>query len=425
MMKTLNIAFKDLTRSFRSAFLVGITVVAPLLLIGLIYFAIGGTSSGTSDLPAVKVGVVNADRLPADDPLGHQLGEDIRRLFFDESVESWINASDYADEASARDAVDKQEIDLAIVILQDFTESFLAGETNIQVLIISDPTMNVALQMVQNMLAATLDGVAGGGITIQTIVERYQVVGLQPDPSQIQALIDQYGKWHADFQRDMTHYPDRAALVMVSPDAEAVSENPGQKVLELMMAGQMVFFAFFTGAYSMMSILREDEEGTLARLFTTPVECTSILAGKFLSVFLSVVVQGIVLIVAARYAFGIHWGKPVAVVLALAGQVVVAAGLGVLLISFVKTTQQAGPVLGGGLTALGMLGGLFTPGMQVPEAFTLLAIFTPQGWVIKTWKVVLSGQPLPELMTSFIVLMVMGIVMFVIGAMMFRKRFAQ
>jgi ABC-2 type transport system permease protein len=424
MMKTLDIAFKDLTRSFRSAFLVGVTVVAPLLLVGLIYFAIGGTSSGTSDLPVAKVGVVNADRLPADDPLGQPLGEDIRRLFFDESVESWITASDYTDEASARAAVDKQEIDLAVVIPQDFTESFLTGETNSQVLIISDPTMNVALQMVQNMLTATLDGVVGSGIALQTVVERFQMVGLQPDPPQIQALIDRYDTWYAGFQRDMIHDPDRAPLVMISPVAEGASEDSLQKVLGLMMAGQMVFFAFFTGTYSMMSILREDEEGTLARLFTTPVRRTSILAGKFLSVFLSVVVQSIVLIVAARYAFGIDWGEPVAVVLALVGQVVVAAGLGVLLISFVKTTQQAGPVLGAGLTALGMLGGLFTQGMQVPEAFTLLAIFTPQGWVIKIWKVVLSGQPLPELMTSFIVLMVMGIVMFAIGAMIFRRRFA-
>jgi ABC-2 type transport system permease protein len=425
MMKTLDIAFKDLTRSFRSAFLVGVTVVAPLLLVGLIYFAIGGTSSGISDLPVIKVGLVNADRLPADDPLGQPLGEDIRRLFFDESVESWITASDYADEAYARAAVDKQEIDLAVVIPRDFTESFLTGETNSQVLIISDPTMNVALQLVQNMLTATLDGIVGSGIALQTVVERYQLVGLQPDPSQIQALINRYGTWYAGFQRDMFHHTDHAVLVMISPVAEGASEDSMQNVLGLMMAGQIVFFAFFTGTYSMMSILREDEEGTLARLFTTPVRRTSILAGKFISVFLSVAVQGVVLIVAARYAFGIHWGEPAAVTLALAGQVIVSTGLGVLLISFVKTTQQAGPMLGGGLTVLGMLGGLFTAGFSMPEAFTKLAIFTPQGWVIKAWNIVLGSQPFPDLMIPFGIMMVMGIVMFTIGAMIFRKRFAQ
>jgi len=423
-MKILDIAFKDLTRSFRSAFAVGMMIVAPLLLIGLIYFAFGGASSGTSDLPAVTVGVVNSDSLPAGAPLDRSLGEDIRGMFFDESVDTWITPNDYADEASARAALDKQEISVAVIIPQDFTKRTLAGERNIQVVIISDPTLTVAPQVAQNMVIAMLDGVTGGGIAIQTVVERHQVAGLQPDPAQIQALIDRYVAWYGGFQQDMFHHPDRAALVMASPSAEGASENPVQKILGLMMAGQMTFFAFFTGAYSMMSILREDEEGTLARLFTTPVRRTSILAGKFISVFLSVIVQGVVLIVAAHYAFGIDWGKPLAVVLALTGQVIAATGLGVLLISFVKTTQQGGPVLGGGLTALGMLGGLFTAGITMPEAFTMLAIFTPQGWVIKAWKVVLSGQPTPELVIPFAVMMFMGIGMFGIGATMFQKRFA-
>ncbi len=41
-MKILEIALKDLTRSFRSLFAVGMTIVAPLLLIGLISLAFGG-----------------------------------------------------------------------------------------------------------------------------------------------------------------------------------------------------------------------------------------------------------------------------------------------------------------------------------------------------------------------------------------------
>ena len=60
MMKIIDIALKDLIHSFRSVFAVGTMVVAPLLLIGLIYFAFGGATSGTSELPVVKVGVVQA-----------------------------------------------------------------------------------------------------------------------------------------------------------------------------------------------------------------------------------------------------------------------------------------------------------------------------------------------------------------------------
>ena len=43
-MKILDIAFKDLIRSFRSAFAVGMMIVAPMMLAGLIYFAFGSMS---------------------------------------------------------------------------------------------------------------------------------------------------------------------------------------------------------------------------------------------------------------------------------------------------------------------------------------------------------------------------------------------
>jgi ABC-2 type transport system permease protein len=425
MMRIIDIALKDLTRSFRSAFAVGVMVIAPLLLIGLIYFAFGGTSGGPSDLPTLSVGVVNTDRLPADAPLDHPLGEDIRSLFNDENVKLWINPSDYADKDSALEALDEGTISVAVIIPQDFTERTLNGERDIQVQIINHPTQTIASQAVKNIVIAMLDGYAGNRIATKTVIERYKAVGMLPVHAEIQALSDQYNAWYADFQRDMFDDHGQALLSMIPPSVEGESENRVQKMLGLMMAGQMAFFAFFTGAYSMMSILREDEEGTLARLFTMPVGRTHILAGKFCAVFLTVSIQGFVLIIAAHYCFGIAWGKPVAVLLALIGQVVVAAGLGVLLISFVKTTQQGGPVLGGGLTVLGILGGLFTSGLSMPDAFTKLAVLTPQGWVIKAWHCVLGELPLGEVVIVFFVLMVMGIIMFTAGALMFIKRFAQ
>ena len=97
-----------------------------------------------------------------------------------------------------------------------------------------------------------------------------------------------------------------------------------------------------------------------------------------------------------------------------------------MLISFVKTSKQGGPVLGGGLTALGMLGGLFTANMPnaMPAAFDMLANFIPQGWVLKTWKLALAGSAPADLLLPFTVLLAMGIVMFAIGAVMFKKRYA-
>jgi ABC-2 type transport system permease protein len=426
-MRVLAIALNDLTHSLRSAFAVGMTIVAPLLLTGLIYFAFSGLASGDVSMTPIRVGVVNADRLPADAVLDTPIGDNIRSMFFDDSVKSWITARDYPDAAAARAAVDRQEIGVAVVVPQNFTEHYLSGDKDVQVLVVSDPTLSIGPAVVEDMVTMMVDGVAGGGIAIQTLIERQAANGFQPDPARIPDWIERYSTWYTDFQRDLFHHPDRAALVLTAPAAgEIETGDPLQQMVGLTMAGQMIFFAFFTGGYAMMSILREDEEGTLSRLFTTPVNRTTILAGKFLAVFITVSLQGVVLLIAGRFAFGIEWGEPVGVALALVGQVVAAAGLGVLLIAFVKSTRQGGPVLGGGLTVLGMLGGLFTSNIPggMPEAFNAIANFTPQGWVLKGWRAVLAGQPTGDVLFPFAVMVTMGAVMFAIGAALFRRRYA-
>ncbi len=426
-MKILDIAFKDLIRSFRSAFAVGMMLVAPMMLAGLIYFAFGSMSGGDVSMTAIKVGVVNADQLPAGAVLEAPIGDNIRSMFFDESVKSWITANDYSDEASARTAVDKQEIGVAVIIPRNFSERYLSGEKDVQVLIVSDPTLSIGPAVIQDMVTAMVDAVAGGGIAIQTIVERQQANGIQTDSAQIPLWIDRYTNWYKEFQRTLFHDPSKAALVLTAPSAgETETVDPIKKMMGLTLSGQMIFFAFFTAAYAMMSILREDEEGTLSRLFTTPTNRTNILIGKFLAVFITVFLQGVVLMVAGHYAFGIEWGEPVNIALALVGQVIGAAGLGVLLISFVKSTKQGGPVLGGGLTLLGMLGGLFTTSIPggMPKAFETIGNFIPQGWVLKSWRMTLDGAAMNDLLISFAVTIVMGLVMFAIGAMMFRRRYA-
>lgn len=425
-MKILAIALNDLTRSFRSAFAIGMMVVAPLALTGLIYFAFGSQAGGDVSLTAIKVGVVNADALPADTPLDAPIGDTIRSMFFDPSVTAWIAAADYADQESARAALDRQDIGVAIIIPPQFTERYLSGAEDAPVLILSDPTLSIGPAVVEDMVRMMVDAVAGGGVAVNTLVERQQANGSPVDPEQIPAWVERYGGWYTAFQRDLFHRPDQSALVLAAPAAGAeTAADPISQMMGLTMAGQMIFFAFFTGAYAMTSIVREREEGTLARLFTTPVDRTAILAGKFVAVFATVTLQGLVMIAAGRLAFGIEWGDPAGVALMLVGQVIAASGLGVLLISFLQSTRQEGPVLGGGLTVLGMLGGLFTASIPggMPEAFNALANFVPQGWVLKGWRVVLAGQPLSDILTPFIVCVAMGAVMFAAGALIFRRRY--
>lgn len=422
-MKILDIAFKDLIRSTRSLFLIGMAFAAPLLLTGLIYFAFGSIAGGDLSMPNISVGVVNMDVLPADAPLDAPLGENIRSMFFDESVKSWITASDYADEAAARAAVDAQEIGAAVIIPATFTEDYLAGRKDTAVTILQDPTLSIGPTVVREMVTSLLDGVAGGGVAFKVLNERAEASGQTLDPATIPAFFEKYAAWYADFQRAMFHSPEKAALTVKSPAEKSDVGDSLRTMMGLVMSGQLIFFSFFTGAYAMMSILQESEEGTLARLFSTPTNRTTILAGKFLAVLFTVIIQGIVLLIAGHYLFRINWGEVGSFVLSFLGQMFASVGLAVLLVSFVQNSKQGGLVFGGALTTLGMISGLFTTNIEI-KAFDLMGNFTPQGWVLKAWKLSLAGSPASELVVPFLVLVAMGVVMFAIGARMFRRRFA-
>ena len=422
-MKILDIAFKDLVRSARSFFLIGMTLATPLLITVLIYFAFGSMTSGDVSMTAIKVGVVNADVLPTDAPLEVPLGENIRSMFFDESVQSWITASDYVDEAAVREAVNAQEIGVAVIIPANFTEDYLTGKTDTAITILQDPTLTIGPTVVRDMVTTMLNGVAGGGIAYGVVNERMEANGKTLDPASIPSFFERYANWYAEFQRALFHTPEQAALVVTSPSVSGESKDSFQSMIGLVMSGQLIFFSFFTGAYAMNSILQEAEEGTLARMFTTPTDRTTILAGKFLAVLFTVIIQGVVLLIAGHYLFKIHWGEAGSFTLSLLGQMFASVGLAVLLVSFIKTSKQAGPVFGGALTGLGMISGLFTTNIPI-AAFDTMGNFTPQGWVLKAWRLSLAGQPAGELILPFLVLVAMGVVMFAIGAVMFRRRFA-
>jgi len=210
------------------------------------------------------------------------------------------------------------------------------------------------------------------------------------------------------------------------PAAE-VEQNPILNIIGPIMGGMMIFYAFYTGTATAESILREEEERTLPRLFTTPTPQAAILGGKFLAVFLTVVVQMAVLIVAGRLIFGIRWGALEAVVLMALGVVLAASGFGVFVNSFLKDTKQGGVVFGGILTVTGMLGMISIFAMSSPAAARLgdtVSLLVPQGWAVRGLMMAMNGEPLSNVLVNSLVLLAWSAVFFIIGVWRFKHRYA-
>ena len=184
----------------------------------------------------------------------------------------------------------------------------------------------------------------------------------------------------------------------------------------------MIFFAFFTGCTTAQGILREHENGTLARLFTTPTALSSILGGKFVAVGLTVLVQVSVLLAAGRLLFGIQWGSLASVAMAALGIMICAATFGIFATSLLKNNRQAGMVFGGLLTVTGMLGmmGIFTGSGNIP----LVSLFTPQGWAMRGLMLAMNGAAAGEAALNLLALLGLSLVFFTTGLLRYQKRFA-
>jgi len=424
-MKVLDIALKDLLRSFRSVSALFFMFVLPLMTVGLIYFAFSGlTGDGEGfDVQATQVQAVNLDQ-PASQFGGFSAGQMLVEFLQDERLAGLLHVMEAADEASARAAVDQQDAAVAVIIPPDFSTAAFAPQGGAAVTLYQDPTLTLGPAIVKGLVSQFVDGFAGTLITAGVVAEQLDEQGVTVDADLMRDVTDRYVAWAQTLGQSQGE-GGHPALDLQSPPGKAEPVNLTTKIIAGIMSGMLVFYAFFTSAATAESIIREDEEKTLPRLFTTPTPRAVILGGKLVAVFVTVIVQVIVTMIAGRIIFGIRWGEPVPVLLAALGLVVVAAGGGVLLMSFLKSTRQTGPAMGGVLTITSMVGGLFTTGFpNLPPAFETAALFVPQGWAMRGWKLALAGGGVGDMLLPVAVTLGMGIVFFVVGALVFRKRFA-
>ncbi|MGD0806529.1 MAG: ABC transporter permease [Anaerolineales bacterium] len=426
-MKILDIALKDMTRSFRSYFALMFMFGVPLMMGGMFYFMFGssGNPGNSFSVPATKVVVANLDNggpgfdaVKAQFPVGgaRSMGGVILATLQDKRFADLMVITTVDSVDAARSAVDQQAAGVAIIIPADFSERFsdLAATATIE--LYKDPTLSLGPAIVESILSQYMDGMSGAKIAVNVVMKQTG----SSDPKVIGTVLQAYlgGSPAGD--------PSASLLDVHSPASVKAPSNPVAAIVGLIMAGMTVFYAFFTGASSAQSILREEEEGTLPRLFTTPTSQTAVLGGKLLAVVLTVAVQMTVMVILGRLIFAIPWGNTLPLALVILGSVIAASAFGVFLMSLLKNAKQAAVVFGGVVTATGMLGmaKVFTGGSTASGPLDTVSLFVPQGWAVRGLLQTMNAAPLGDISLTVAGLLVISAVLFTIGAMRFQKRYA-
>jgi ABC-2 type transport system permease protein len=427
-MKIFDITIKDMIRSFRSAFALIFMFGVPLLMTGMFYLMFGGSAKSEQgfSVPVTKVIIANLDTGgPAFDaakvqfPGGsqaHSMGDLIMATLQDKSFANLMEISLINSAESARADVDSQKAGVALIIPADFSEQFsvLNGQATIE--LYKDPTLTLGPGIVQSILSQFMDNMSGAKVAVDVVTRQAG----STDPALIGQVVSQY----------MASTPGRdpsTALLDIQPTT--TNSQPANSLVTIVapiMGWLMIFYAFFTGASTAQSILREDEDGTLPRLFTTPTTHATVLGGKFLAVGLTVVVQMTVLLLLGHLFFGINWGALLPVALVTLGTILAAATFGIFLNSLLKNTKQAGLIFGGLLTVLGFVGGLpvIAAGSSSVDTFVKVSLIEPVGWAVQGMLKVMKGSQVQDVLLTFVVLVTWSIAFFAIGVLRFQKRYA-
>lgn len=459
MNKIWAIAWKDTRETITDKNMLLLMLATPIVLVTIISLAFGGISSGTSftDIP---VAIVNHDTGVDTEGFAFNGGQIIVSAFVpaaetadapepalsDEMTtcslvdEPAMNTVDgislydmtqsvlLTDAEEARRGVDNGDYAAAIIIPEDFTSSmtYQAGDpiTISPITVYGDSARPITAGIIRDIVTGISNQFVTGNITIAStidgLIERSTAdvaFGLRFAQASLQG----------DFSNDFS-CAFMPGLNNVRVDRQTVSGD-GRSLSPVVAIGaaQAVFFALFTATGAASSILIERQDGTWQRLIMTPTPRYQILAGKLLGVFLMVLLQILMLLVAFTLVssvisgeLSLIWGTSWLNIIALTMATSLAtAGLGVLITSLSKTSEQANAI-GAFITMLmGLLGGAFFTIDAIPVMDTISRISIVRWGSDGFTKLSLGGT---DITLNVLFLVGIGAVMFLIGLMAFNRR---
>lgn len=175
------------------------------------------------------------------------------------------------------------------------------------------------------------------------------------------------------------------------------------------------------GAFAAASVA-ERRSGTHLRLRASPLPFGALLGGKLLACLVACVVDATLLLLIARFAFGVRVERFVALPLAIGACAICFAGITVLLGAFGKSEQGVGGAGWATLLLFAMLGGAMVPLSVMPEWLRRIAVVSPVKWGIGALEgATFRGLSMQEILPSCAVLVCIGVASVAFGALLSRR----
>ena len=346
------IAAKDLKIVLRDRNALIMMFLVPMMIISVAGLALGGESDDIQ----IDVLIVDLDN----DEVSRGLVEFLEEIDI-------LNVDMESNEFAARDMVKNKEYGSLIIIPLGFTESVMTGHDT-GLLIIVNPTEESFNTVVEKIV----EGYASRISTNVVVVKTASAYGIP-----------------AHTEEQILEIVDTAEEFVQPPPVDVIIESTTSNLVEFSpftqyVPGFAVMFLLFTAVQSgAISLIKEQEAGTLRRLVTAPISKAEIIGGKITSTFIRGFVQLTVLIYFGHVVFDLDLGSDILALFVLIAAVTMAStGLGLLVAVHVKTVDQADSVSLLLVMIMSAIGGSWWPLSVQPQFMQDMAHFTITAWAM-------------------------------------------
>lgn len=413
MRKLFQIALKDVRLIFRDRSALILMLLAPFLLtigMGAVTgrFSGGTDNGGITDIPLI---IVNEDE--------GQLGDALVEMFTSVDLDQLLEITLMTDPAAARAAVDNNESSAAIFVPAGFTDSIIpppqqsAPAETVQIEFYANPTSPTSAGIARTILDQFLGQVEVGRISGEVTVTQLLENGIIT-PEQAVGVGMQVGA-------ELAQSAGRGSSIKL--DNVTSEGSPVEfDVLAYLAPGMALMFLMFTVTYGGRSLLVENRQGTLARVLVSPTTAAEVLGGKVTGIFLTAVLQLLILIGGTTLLFRLEWGNPLAVIALVLAASFAATGWGMIIAAVLKTPGQIASVGSAVMLIFGLLGGSFFDVSVLPKWVQTASLISPNAWGTRGFLSLARGGSLRSVTEPLIALVIMGAVLFIIAVFWISKR---
>lgn len=182
-----------------------------------------------------------------------------------------------------------------------------------------------------------------------------------------------------------------------------------------------IMFGLFIATNGASFLLKEREDGILARIRSTSTKKGSYLAGKLLATFLTSLIQIASFMILTRLIMKVDWGNNIIflVIMAVINALLV-TGLSALFAGLFKTLKMLRVVTPFLLMIMASLSGSFYPIGNATGVMSVIPKLTFNYWLINGYSNVILGSPIPSVSLDIIVLLAISIAGLAVGCVSFK-----